>query len=97
MIYFSSQRVAKTMDMSLLLSDQTPWRNLQQEGIGWDLPLENGEAAFLKAIEEALHKVRRERVAWRERVLVFATDRLSDPSLLEANVSLFSQAVAGKV
>jgi hypothetical protein len=29
--------------------------------------------------------------------LVFATDRLSDPSLLEANVSLFSQAVAGKV
>ena len=81
----------------VLLSDQTPWRNLQQEGIGWDLPLENGEAAFLEAIEEALHKVRRERVAWRERVLVFATSRLNDPSLLEANVSLFLQAVAGKV
>jgi glycosyltransferase involved in cell wall biosynthesis len=80
----------------VLLSDQTPWRNLRSEGIGWDLPLENGEAAFLEAIEEASRKVRLERIAWRQRVLRFATDRLNDPSLLEANVALFLQAVADK-
>ncbi len=80
----------------VLLSDETPWRNLCTEGIGWDLPLENGEAAFLEAIEEALQKVRRERVAWRQRVLDFATDRLNDPSLFEANRALFLQAVADK-
>lgn len=78
----------------VLLSDQTPWRNLNNEGIGWDLPLENGEAAFLEALEEASHKVQLERVAWRQRVLGFAADRLNDPSLREANVALFLQAVA---
>lgn len=81
----------------VLLSDQTPWRNLHKEGVGWDLPLENGEAAFLEAIEEALHKVRLGRAAWRQRVLDFATDRLNDPSLLEANRVLFLQAVTEKV
>ena len=80
----------------VLLSDQTPWRNLRHAGVGWDLPLVNGEAAFLEAIEEALHKVRLERVAWRQRVGDFATDRLNDPSLLEANRALFLQAVAAK-
>jgi glycosyltransferase involved in cell wall biosynthesis len=81
----------------VLLSDQTPWRNLHDEGVGWDLPLENGEAAFLEAIEKASHKVRLGRVAWRQRVLDFATNRLNDPSLLDANRALFLQAVADKI
>lgn len=88
---------AVSVGTPVLLSDQTPWRNLRREGVGWDLPLENGETAFLQAIEEALHKVRLERVAWRQRVFDFATDRLNDPSLLEANRALFLQAVADKV
>lgn len=78
----------------VLLSDQTPWRNLHHEGVGWDLPLENGEAGFLKAIEEALRKVRLERATWRQRVFSFAKDRLNDPSLLKANRALFLQALA---
>jgi glycosyltransferase involved in cell wall biosynthesis len=81
----------------VLLSDQTPWRNLRNEGIGWDLPLENGDTAFLEALEEAFHKVKLERVAWRQRVLAFAADHLNDLSLLEANRELFLQAVADKV
>lgn len=80
----------------VLLSDQTPWRNLRREGVGWDLPLENGEATFLEAIEETFHKVRLEKVAWRQRVLDFARERLNDPSLLEANRALFLHAVASK-
>lgn len=78
----------------VLISDQTPWRNLHREGVGWDLPLENGETGFLKAIEEALHKVRTERTTWRQRVSRFAKDRLNDPSLIEANRALFLQAMA---
>jgi hypothetical protein len=70
---------------------------LHNEGVGWDLPLENGEAAFLKAIEEALHKVVLGSAVWRQRVLDFATDRLNDPSLLNANRALFLQAVDDKV
>jgi len=80
----------------VLLSDQTPWRNLRREGVGWDLPLENGEATFLEAIEETFHKVRLEKVAWRQRVSDFARNHLNDPSLLEANRALFLHAVASK-
>lgn len=87
---------ALSVGTPVLLSDQTPWRNLRSEGVGWDLPLENGEAAFLGAIEETFHKVGRERAAWRQRVSDFAAARLNDPSLLEANRALFLQATAGK-
>jgi len=27
----------------VLISDQTPWRDLQSQRVGWDLPLENRE------------------------------------------------------
>lgn len=80
----------------VLLSDQTPWRNLHREGVGWDLPLGNSEAAFLEAIEETFHKMRLEKAAWRQRVSDFARNHLNDPSLLEANRALFLHAVVGK-
>ncbi len=35
----------------VLISDQTPWHNLQQEQAGWDLPLESPES-FLNVIEQ---------------------------------------------
>lgn len=35
----------------VLISDQTPWLDLQVKGIGWDVPLQQPEA-FLKIIEE---------------------------------------------
>jgi glycosyltransferase involved in cell wall biosynthesis len=49
----------------LVISDRTPWRNLQTRGVGWDLPLES-LADFervleeLVAMEEADHRVLRE-------------------------------------
>jgi glycosyltransferase involved in cell wall biosynthesis len=35
----------------VLLSDQTPWVNLQQRGVGWDLPLSD-RGAFARAIRD---------------------------------------------
>lgn len=35
----------------LLISDQTPWRNLVREGVGWDLPL-GDESQFVRCIED---------------------------------------------
>ncbi|HBP88415.1 MAG TPA: glycosyltransferase [Nitrospirales bacterium] len=88
---------ALSVGTPVLLSDQTPWRNLSCQGVGWDLPLENGVAGFLEAIAEALRKVEIERDAWRQRVFEFAKDRLNDPALLEANRALFLRVIAGKV
>ena len=35
--------------LPVVISDRTPWRNLEQAGVGADLPLDN-EAAFLRAL-----------------------------------------------
>jgi glycosyltransferase involved in cell wall biosynthesis len=35
----------------VLISDQTPWRNLQQHHAGWDLPLTD-EKAFVQVLQE---------------------------------------------
>lgn len=35
--------------LPVVISDRTPWRNLEQSGIGFDLPLED-EAAFIRAL-----------------------------------------------
>jgi len=35
--------------LPVVISDRTPWRNLEQSGVGVDLPLED-EAAFLRAL-----------------------------------------------
>lgn len=37
----------------VILSDQTPWRNLENFGVGWDIPLEN-EFEFKYAIQQCI-------------------------------------------
>jgi glycosyltransferase involved in cell wall biosynthesis len=37
----------------LVISDQTPWRNLEERGIGWDLPL-NDEGAWVAVLERCV-------------------------------------------
>jgi glycosyltransferase involved in cell wall biosynthesis len=36
----------------VLISDQTPWRQMQQQQLGWDIPL-NNQQAFIQAIQTA--------------------------------------------
>ncbi len=42
---------ALTAGLPVLISDKTPWRDLQQKGIGWDLPLNKPEL-YLRVIEQ---------------------------------------------
>ncbi|MBN8497849.1 MAG: hypothetical protein J0M32_13465 [Candidatus Accumulibacter sp.] len=41
---------ALSVGVPVLISDKTPWRNLQEKGMGWDLPLDN-RRAFIEVIE----------------------------------------------
>ena len=41
---------AFSLGVPVVISDQTPWRNLQKEGVGFDLPLDE-EEKILKALE----------------------------------------------
>ena len=44
---------ALNLGKPVLISDQTPWRNLSAAGAGWDLPLDSQDA-FVEALQEAL-------------------------------------------
>jgi glycosyltransferase involved in cell wall biosynthesis len=43
---------ALTTGLPVLISDQTPWRNLEQKGVGWDIPLQ-AKSKFSDAIRQA--------------------------------------------
>jgi len=45
---------ALTAGLPVLISDQTPWRNLPEKGVGWDLQLDD-PSAFIRRIEEVAH------------------------------------------
>lgn len=77
----------------VLVSDQTPWRNLAAHGVGWDLPLDDEGNRYLKAIEATRERISEERDKWRQRVYDYAKFCLEDPALIEANRQVFLKAV----
>jgi glycosyltransferase involved in cell wall biosynthesis len=81
--------------LPVLISDQTPWRDLEALGIGWDLPLDD-KAAFVKAIEQA-HAMSAEGYAeFRQRVLAWAKQKFENPEAIEANKAMFEYALKKK-
>lgn len=72
----------------VLISTNTPWRDLEKDGLGWDVDLKN-ESLFVKIIEAlALERID-ERLKKRVTVKENALKRLLDPTVLEDNRKLF--------
>jgi glycosyltransferase involved in cell wall biosynthesis len=78
----------------VLIADTTPWRNLEKEGAGWDLPLAS-EAEFAKRIDDCSRMTVECYQKLRGRAREFARKRLNDPALVEANRRLFMDLVEG--
>lgn len=76
----------------VLISDLTPWRNLQAARVGWDLPLIN-QQPFLDALEAASIRIKNDQESWRKQVFSYAQNHLNDPQIIEANRQLFSRAL----
>jgi glycosyltransferase involved in cell wall biosynthesis len=57
----------------VLISDQTPWRDLEDKGIGWDVPLDEPES-FKEAIQRVIAMDEAEFTQWSTRARKFATD-----------------------
>ena len=77
----------------ILISDTTPWRNLQTLGVGWDLSL-NEEASFLHSIQYCIRLNADEYTTWRAFIRGYAAKKLSDPEVVEANRQLFLSALS---
>ena len=72
----------------VLISDQTPWRYLEKEKAGWDLPL-NEKDRFKAAIELALDWNQEEYNEWSKNAFQLAKNSVDIPRLFEKYKKLF--------
>lgn len=79
---------AMSAGLVVLISDQTPWRDLEAKEVGWDLPLSSPES-FARCIEAVAGWNPERRQRWGVRACDFAARVGSSHDTLEANRSLF--------
>jgi glycosyltransferase involved in cell wall biosynthesis len=74
----------------VLISTETPWRNLQTDGLGWDVDLEQMDS-FTEIIEKLSLLSDDERLRKRAVVKAKIVERLLDPAVLTTNRQLFKK------
>ncbi|WP_178990237.1 glycosyltransferase family 4 protein [Winogradskyella schleiferi] len=75
----------------VIISDQTPWRNLKDDKLGYDLS-NTSETDFIKAIEHLCGMSQDEYNKWSKSAFHFAKTFIENPKVLEQNKSLFLNA-----
>lgn len=78
--------------LPILIANTTPWRDLVNKGIGWDIPLEELEQ-FAFAIEKSSAMSAESYQEYRQNVLSWAKTKFSQPEAVNANKSMFKFAV----
>ncbi|MEZ4918233.1 MAG: glycosyltransferase [Saprospiraceae bacterium] len=73
----------------VLISDQTPWTNLEEKGIGLSLPLNNIDA-FTQAIETFAVMDQEAFDLYAKRAWQFADEYVNDPELVQGYQKMFS-------
>lgn len=75
----------------VLLSDQTPWQTLENDKLGWDLPLDL--ELFARKIEEVAAMDAESRLSWRQEVAVNSVSKINNEQDIADNIALFEFAV----
>lgn len=76
----------------VLVSNLTPWRNLSEKNIGWDISLDNIKD-FSKIIESYAQLTHEEKQFMRNSTLQFAEYLTKDKAVLDANKQLFNNLI----
>lgn len=76
----------------VLISDATPWRDLQTLGIGWDLPLSD-PSSFVRCIEQLAGMQSDTYLDYRRRAAAFAAKLSQDDNAISANLNLLTGSV----
>lgn len=79
---------ALSAGLPVLISDRTPWRNLKENSIGWDIPLDQPEK-FIECIEECCQKSPEEYENWRKSIRAWAVENIGNAEAIEQNRKLF--------
>ena len=75
----------------VLISDQTPWRNLEEKGVGWDLSLNRPER-FKTMLQKCLDMDMKDYAKLSRRALEYGFKVLRDDEIVEKNRQLFHHA-----
>ena len=73
----------------VLISDQTPWRNLAAVKAGWDISL-NDETALLKALLQCCEMDQQTFNVWSKAAFDYANTIFNDPRLIADNKAVFA-------
>ena len=76
----------------VLISDKTPWRNLQKDGLGWDIELEDINK-FVRILELYALKTLDEKRDMRKHIRQKVLERLNNTEVLESNRQLFYKCI----
>ncbi len=79
--------------LPLIISDRTPWRKLEQEGIGWDLSLDAPES-WLAAIQKCIDMPAEDHARMSAAANRFAREWLARPEIEQSNVDLLNESVS---
>jgi glycosyltransferase involved in cell wall biosynthesis len=75
-----------------LISDQTPWRDFEEKGVGWVLSLDD-MSAFVRTIEQFAQSDFENRCVMREEARQYAVEVNQNSAVLQANKELFLTAL----
>jgi len=81
--------------LPILISDTTPWKDLQREGIGWDLPLKN-PIAFSSVLDQLATMPVSEHLRMRRTILYWAKKKFFQRDAVDANIEMFRYAYEKK-
>jgi glycosyltransferase involved in cell wall biosynthesis len=77
----------------VLISDRTPWRDLEAKGVGWDFPVSEPDR-FRRAIEACIEMGPQEHARLSTAAVSFAREVAQDQSVIQQNRNLFECALA---
>lgn len=83
---------ALSVGTAVLISDQTPWRNLAEDGVGWDLSLFS-DTEFVCRIEYFFSLSNMEKVMLRERIKIRSGSLVINLHDVELNKQLFLSSI----
>jgi glycosyltransferase involved in cell wall biosynthesis len=75
----------------VLLSDQTPWRGLEPEGVGWDVPLQETDR-FRRILQQCVDMPAQEHAEWSSRAHAYALRYLQGRDAARKTGALFVRA-----
>ncbi len=85
-------REALSAGCPVIVSDQTPWRGLEELGVGWDLPLQDTER-FRSVVQMCIDMTAANFAKWAAQAHAYGARLATDPQVMLQNQRLFARAL----